>query len=349
VPLTRPKTSILDQGYLGSSGKQKKSAGSTAQSVFKKVTGAFAAKATGPSPVELALKRPLDPGFLGTAAGSAALKVPPVATPHDPAFTAHPPPVLRPTAEKPPVVAAGPAPAPPSTTPRVVVKVPSRVAVKPTRKAKPTRTTAARSTAVATPPGTGVSPVLDQAQQYVNAVLNPQIAAEQAAEARRQAVIKGATDAWMEYVRSQPAQAGGEYDRAIAQTQAIGQSGLQALKDSGVGANDQQLLAAINAPESQRADLAQNVANVFGGGGAVLNATQGTIPAAGLAANKASTLGYLRVAAGDGRARRRAGAQDARRAVGRKRGAARGAAAEAAARRAEHARDSGAATAAVRS
>lgn len=110
--------------------------------------------------------------------------------------------------------------------------------------------------------------------------------------AERQAAQR-ATLALVKQLQAGVLPAGQVYDTAAAQQQALAQAGAAGLAKANPDAQVQADLAAVNAPQSQRAALAAQMGQQFGGQGAVLNVLQGAVPGASLAAQKAATQQFM--------------------------------------------------------
>lgn len=133
-----------------------------------------------------------------------------------------------------------------------------------------------------------------QARQMVDALLAPQRLALDTQATTQQQAIEAFTKALMGIAGEQVGPVGQDYDNAIAQQAALAAESRAGLAASSPNADIQADLAAIGAPDAQKQQVADQLANVFGGGGATLFETGGRIPGASLAANKAAELAYAR-------------------------------------------------------
>lgn len=111
-------------------------------------------------------------------------------------------------------------------------------------------------------------------------------------KAARQAT-NAATLALVNALKSEVVPAGATYDAGIAQQQALAHDAAAGLAQASPNAQIQSDLAAINAPEQQRSQIAAALGNQFGGQGGVLNIEQGSVPGASLVAQKAATQQFL--------------------------------------------------------
>lgn len=111
--------------------------------------------------------------------------------------------------------------------------------------------------------------------------------------AKEQAALQNATRALVQQLQGGAAQAAPLYDAAVNQTTGLAQQAAQMLGAANPNPQIQSDLSAINAPEAQHAQLAQQTQAQFPGQGAVLNIMQGSIPGASLVAQKAAEQGFL--------------------------------------------------------
>lgn len=132
--------------------------------------------------------------------------------------------------------------------------------------------------------------VADVANQQVNQQLAPVLGAQDTANQRQNQAIQSFALALLGKLQPIAGQVGGEYDKAIGQTSALSSATAQALRSANPNQQDQQMLAAIGAPQEQRAQIENQNANVFGGGAAALQFTQGEVPGTQLATNKAASV-----------------------------------------------------------
>lgn len=130
------------------------------------------------------------------------------------------------------------------------------------------------------------------ATQRVNQALAPQLADQQQQADRQNAAIQAFAQQLLGKLQPISGQVGADYNQAIGQTASLASGAADALRNANTNQQDQQLLAALGAPASQHADIANNLANTFGGGAAVLQVGQGQIPGSMLASNKASAQAF---------------------------------------------------------
>lgn len=225
-------------------------------------------------------KKSVDPGFSGTSAdkrmGARVVKPVPKRAPIDRGFS-------------PPRVAVPPKPTPSAVVPPGGNPKPPVLKPTPEKAATPTRVTA--SPPAQAPGGVfgGLSP-----QQIVQQLQAGQYAALDNQDARRTAALNSFTQAVLAQLQGGPAAVGGYYDNAAAATNGFAQTAAAGLANANPNQGDQQLLAAINAPGAQRAQLQNQLANTFGGGAAVLYKQNGAIPGTALEAGKAAAQTYVR-------------------------------------------------------
>lgn len=112
---------------------------------------------------------------------------------------------------------------------------------------------------------------------------------EQAAS--RQA-LKDFTNQIMQYISGIPGQAAGSYNEAINTTNNLAQTAATGLANLNPQSQNDALLSAIGAPDAQKAALAAQNQQAFGGGGATLYNVAGAIPATQIATDKANQLAY---------------------------------------------------------
>lgn len=132
--------------------------------------------------------------------------------------------------------------------------------------------------------------VADVANSQVNQQLAPVLGAQDAANAKQNEAIKQFALALLGKLEPIAGQVGGEYDKAIGQTAALSGATAQALRNANPNQQDQEMLAAINAPQAQRDQIQNQNADTFGGGAAALQFTQGEVPGTQLATNKAAAV-----------------------------------------------------------
>lgn len=100
------------------------------------------------------------------------------------------------------------------------------------------------------------------------------------------------TDQIMRYIGAIPGQAAGSYNEAINATNNLAQTAATGLANLNPQAQNDALLSAIGAPDAQKAAIAAQNQQAFGGGGATLYQTSGAIPAAQIASDKANQLAF---------------------------------------------------------
>jgi hypothetical protein len=264
---------------------------SSGGSVLGKLGATLAQKGNAPdplanSPIPLLFPKPkksLDPGFAGTAADkrmgapvTKAVRKPVVAKKVD---VVRPRPVAKTPVVRPTRVRTAPNPVAPGVA---------------ATSEKPTSARGRQATSAS--PGQNPYAVYDglSPRQAVQQLQAGQYAALDNQDSRRTAALNSFTQAVLAQLQGGPAQVGGFYDNAAAATNGFAQTAAAGLANANPNQGDQQLLAAINAPAAQRAQLQNQLANTFGGGAAVLYKQDGAIPGTALEAGKAAAQTYAR-------------------------------------------------------
>lgn len=110
----------------------------------------------------------------------------------------------------------------------------------------------------------------------------------------QQNALSGFTKELMNYLAGVPGQVEGDYNNAISQADQLAQTAATGLANLNPNGAAQSYLSGIGAPDAQRAQVAAQNQNVFGGGGATLYNTAGAIPGTNLAGQKAAQLAFTR-------------------------------------------------------
>ena len=156
-------------------------------------------------------------------------------------------------------------------------------------------TAPATTTAAAGARARGPSLTVNQAAgRQVNEIIGPQLAAARVSAQQQNAAIKGFAAALMGKLQPIAGQVGADYNQAISQTGALAQSAATFLQQANPTPQVQALLAGVNAPAEQQAQLAGNLGQTFGGAAAVLNFLGGAVPGSELATQKAAAEAQAR-------------------------------------------------------
>lgn len=142
--------------------------------------------------------------------------------------------------------------------------------------------------AVATP--AQLSPE-DQAAQAVTAALAPLYAAQGTQATGQNTAITNLTKAIIAQLMPGAAQVGGQYDQAIGQQTNLSNSAADALRAANPNTQDQALLSAINAPQAQRDQLANQNSAAFNGAASVGQYVGGVLPMSSLQSQKLAAMG----------------------------------------------------------
>lgn len=126
------------------------------------------------------------------------------------------------------------------------------------------------------------------ANQQVNQQLAPVLAGQDAQAKQQNDAIQSFALALLGKLQPVAGQIGGDYDKAIGQTAQLSGAAANALRNANPNQQDQQMLQAVGAPQEQRAQVASQLADTFGGGAAVTLFNQGQVPGTQLATDKAS-------------------------------------------------------------
>lgn len=127
---------------------------------------------------------------------------------------------------------------------------------------------------------------------------NQQRAALTARQAAQQQAYQGFTNSLLQYLSGLPSGIDQTYGKAVADTSALGQAAAQGLINANPNGAAVANLQAINAPQSQINAVTQQNADVFGGGGGVLNYVGGALPAETLAADRAANVAFAQALPG---------------------------------------------------
>ena len=134
-----------------------------------------------------------------------------------------------------------------------------------------------------------------QATRAVNQSLAPVYAQQNTSASRQNNAITAFTQAIISQLQGMPAQVQGDYNQAIQGQSQLAQNAADALRNANPNQQDQTLLNAIGAPQAQHDALTSQNANVFNGGAAVGQYTNGVLPmdslrSQGLAATELARL-----------------------------------------------------------
>lgn len=121
---------------------------------------------------------------------------------------------------------------------------------------------------------------------------------EQEFERQRAAMIQSLTGELMGKLGTIAPQVAQDYNNFIATNTSLAQEAQQALAASSTNPQTQADLSAINAPQEQKDQLAEQAQQVFQGGGSVLFTRQGLVPGQQLAGQGAAATAYARTLPG---------------------------------------------------
>jgi hypothetical protein len=144
------------------------------------------------------------------------------------------------------------------------------------------------------PPRQKSQSVSQVANQQVNQQLAPVIAGQDAQAKQQNDAIQSFALALLGKLQPVAGQVGQDYNQAIGQTAQLSGAAANALRSANPNQQDQQMLQAVGAPQEQRAQVASQLANTFGGGAAVTLFNQGQVPGTQLATDKASAQAQAR-------------------------------------------------------
>jgi hypothetical protein len=143
----------------------------------------------------------------------------------------------------------------------------------------------------ATTPGRRVSQTASQvANQQVNTILGPQLAAQQAYAKGQNTAIQQFALALMGKLQPIAGQVGADWSQSIADTGALANQAATFLQQANPTPQVEQLLQAVNAPASQQQQLAGQFGQEYGGGAAVLNYLGGAVPGSEMATDRAAAV-----------------------------------------------------------
>lgn len=135
--------------------------------------------------------------------------------------------------------------------------------------------------------------------QLVQQIIGPQIAFYNqqrsdltARQTAQQQALRGFTTSLLGYLQGIPASVDATYGKAVTDTSALGNAAAQGLINANPNGAAVATLNAIGAPQAQVDAITQQNADVFGGGGAVLNYVGGALPAETLAADRAANVAF---------------------------------------------------------
>lgn len=129
-----------------------------------------------------------------------------------------------------------------------------------------------------------LSPILESLTGQRKDLLSEQAGAQKA--------LRDFTAQIMQYIGAIPGQAAGSYNEAINTTNNLAQTAATGLANLNPQSQNDALLSAIGAPDAQKAALAAQNQQAFGGGGATLYKTSGAIPATQIASDKAGQMAF---------------------------------------------------------